>query len=750
MSIRGKALIVLGVILFLLMGTMIPFGVFQYRTIRDQSIDDTVKEFTSLLQDAIRAKEDVWLTNALQIAENPLIKEAIVSEDRESAFAMLQQYGDIFRESTNFANVQVHLIDASRRSFVKSWDFESYGEDLSYSTAYRHALEKGEGLVTMEQAPKGLRLKGLFPVIVDGETVGLVNFEGGLNSIKRDFEERGLHFLYFLDDAYLDIATGLGEAPKVGRYLLSQSDFDETYLSYVEERFGEEWSDSGADPNGTGADVHDAATSREASGEASYILDDRYLTVLHPVTRHDGEKLGVFIVAEATEQVMLVVNKNRTLLVTIFSVVLATFAVLTAILFVFVGVGIVRPLRRVVGFAQDLADGDLTQTIDADRKDEIGEVAKAVRNMGDRLRDVVANIRLATESVDSGTGNVSASAQMLSEGSSEQAASVEETSASMEEISSQVRSNAENAAQTEKISGAVAQEAEETSAAVGAAVEAMRAIAEKISVIDEIAQRTNMLSLNAAIEAARAGEAGKGFAVVASEVRKLAERSRDAAAEITELARTAGETVEVGGEKIKSLVPSVRQTAELVQEITATSREQSTGAEEVTKTLQQLDQVVQSNAAAAEELASTAEELTTQTRTLDDTVSFFHTDQTGSAEVEGVNFATIRFKHLQWKSRLRGYITGDRMIDRSEAVSDRECALGEWYFGPGLERFGDLPAMKRIEEPHRQLHLLVREIMDLTDAGDRAGAFRKLDELGPLSEEIVELLHEVEGALRGR
>ncbi|MBF0285497.1 MAG: methyl-accepting chemotaxis protein [Magnetococcales bacterium] len=290
---------------------------------------------------------------------------------------------------------------------------------------------------------------------------------------------------------------------------------------------------------------------------------------------------------------------------------------------------IVKALIQGVTFAQRVAEGDLTATIDIQQKDEVGQLADAMRGMLIKLKSVVEDVRSAASNVSAGSSELSDSAQMLSQGATEQAASIEETSSAMEEMSSNIQQNTDNAQTTEKIAQTASKDAEEGGMAVNEAVSAMKEIAGKISIIEEIARQTNLLALNAAIEAARAGEHGKGFAVVAAEVRKLAERSQTAAGEISHLSASSVQVAEKAGGIISKLVPDIQRTAELVQEIAAASREQNQGAEQINAAIQQLDQVIQQNAGASEEMAATAEELNSQADQLAQAISFFRTGDSG-------------------------------------------------------------------------------------------------------------------------
>ncbi|MBU4244392.1 MAG: HAMP domain-containing protein [Proteobacteria bacterium] len=285
---------------------------------------------------------------------------------------------------------------------------------------------------------------------------------------------------------------------------------------------------------------------------------------------------------------------------------------------------ITGPVRKGVEFATALAQGDLTAKVDVHQRDEIGELAEALREMSDKLTGVVRDVQSATDNVAAGSEELSASSQGLSQGATEQAASIEEVSSSMEQMTANISQNAENAKTTEALAKQAANDARFSGEAVGKTVQAMNSIAEKISIVEEIARQTNLLALNAAIEAARAGEHGKGFAVVAAEVRKLAERSGLAAAEISELSGSSVAIAKKAGEMLHTLVPNIERTAALVQEIAAASNEQNAGANQINHAINQLDSVIQQNASASEEMASTSEELASQGQQLQTTMAFFN------------------------------------------------------------------------------------------------------------------------------
>ncbi len=354
------------------------------------------------------------------------------------------------------------------------------------------------------------------------------------------------------------------------------------------------------------------------------------------------------------------VNRTSTMMIT---VLIVAFVVGIGVS-ILITKGIVSPIVNVVKVAEKVREGDLRVTIEVDRRDETGDLLLSMKNMveslqgmanaassiaaGDltvslaphsehdvlgtalyemttKLRHTITEVRAGANALSSAAAQVSSTSQSLAQGTTEQAASIEETSASLEQMNASITQNADNSRQTEQMALKGAQDASDGGKAVGESVSAMKDIAKKISIIEEIAYQTNLLALNAAIEAARAGEHGKGFAVVATEVRKLAERSQNAAKEIGSVAENSVNVAERSGALLFELVPSIKKTADLVQEVAAASREQASGVEQINRAMSQVDQVTQRNASAAEELSSTAEELSAQAESLQQLLAFFRT-----------------------------------------------------------------------------------------------------------------------------
>jgi methyl-accepting chemotaxis protein len=333
-----------------------------------------------------------------------------------------------------------------------------------------------------------------------------------------------------------------------------------------------------------------------------------------------GTKMGSLTIGYRTSALVESARKLAAIMVTsaLVAVIIASLGVTYIVRTL-----IVRPLNTAVAAANRLAEGDLTVPVEVTGNDEIGQLLGAMKNMHEKLRQVVADVKTVSGHVGSWSQELSSGAAQMSQGATDQASSAEQASASVEEMNSTIRQNADNAQQTEKIAQKSAADAIESSKAVSEAMVALKEIAGRISIIGEIARQTNLLALNAAIEAARAGEHGRGFAVVASEVRKLAERSQSAAAEIGQLSKKTSEVSERAGAMLTRLVPDIQKTADVVQEISASSKEQAAGADQINAAIQRLNDIIQKNVGAAESMSATSGELAHQADQLQSTVAFF-------------------------------------------------------------------------------------------------------------------------------
>ena len=525
-------------------------------TIRNQA-----KELRIKTKELLEAKKKVWLTNALQLATNPLIKDAMLHRDRGRLINVLEHYGAIFKKNTGFKNVNVHVIDSQLQSFVKSWAPKDFREPLDYSGAYKCVIDTGKPLVTLEPSPKGLRLKGLFPIKNGGKFTGIVNFEGGLNSIKRSLKPQSIDFLYFLSDSYIDLAKKLKSQKRVGRHVLSQKDCDEQFLDY-------------------------ALRSRNViDHKRDYSFDESYLTVALPIEDIEGKKVGMFLIGRPTELVTETIRKNEALIWRVYLFLFMGFVTLM--------IGVTFALNKLV-------------------VSPIEDIIEVLRSNSDNLLSASQQIADSSHTIAEGAGEQASTLEEISSSLEEVTSMTRQNSESCSDASVFVQ-------EMEQAALHGVDTMERMNSAIGKINESSKETAKIIKTIDEIAFQTNLLALNAAVEAARAGEAGKGFAVVAEEVRSLAQRSAEAAKSTSALIVQSQSNTKNGvvvakevGDILKKLAAEVTKVTSVFREVSAASSEQTQGIEQINRAVAQIELVTQENASSAEQSASFSGELSSQ------------------------------------------------------------------------------------------------------------------------------------------
>jgi len=744
----------------------------QLNGMKDTELIRTKKLLSDLLDNELNAKKDTWLSNALQIAFNQNIVDALDANDREKTIEILKNYGKTFKENTNFKNVEIHIIDSELNSFVKSWETSGHGESLTYSDAYKEIKKTRKPLVTMEPSSKGLRLKGLFPVLKQGRFLGIANFEGGLNSIKINLKSRDIEFLYFMDEQYLDIAKKLKSEPRIKNYYLSQNDVDKAFLNYVV----------------TELDLE----KKKKKG----VFDKKYFTVALPVEDFSGQKKGFFILGKKAELVTETINASAQAIYKVIGILSLIILLLVVSIISIINIYVTRPLGNVVDSMKAFAhgEGDLTVRIKVASKDEIGELGRwfnlFIQKLNGILLDVVDNtqtlgassnelsgvsgqmmldagevstqansVAAATEEMTSNMNSVAAAMEQVSMNVNQVAAATEEMTATINEISV-------NMGKTSSITANAVAEAENASKKINELGISARDIGKVTESIQDISEQTNLLALNATIEAARAGEAGKGFAVVASEIKILANQTAEATVHIRQKIEGVQLLSNQAVEEIGLVTKIIRDVNELVGSVVTAVEEQTATTSEIANNVNQTssgfrdvnENIAQATAVAnqiAREIALVDHASTAMTGNSDRvTESVEDLNKlaqkmsllTGQFKLSDKRFhaGPIKLAHSIWKKKLSDMVVGKVQLSSFQVTGHHDCEFGQWYFTEGCDKYGENSTFKMIDAQHEKVHAAARQIAELFNDDKKGEAKDLFLEFKNITGKLFEMLDKFE------
>jgi methyl-accepting chemotaxis protein len=626
-------LFVLGTFIPVSLSVLIVIGTISSRQAKKDGIDLAVSKSQGVasnvkiyMNQAVEGLNSITSTlRAVKVSNNPkredvnrIIKEALKSNNSYLAIWQMWEKNAFDNRDGDFSNDPIYNKTGGRMGLTYYRDKNAIqteiGEMADYDETYytipksiekMAVLEPYKYTYTGDAADSVYETTVAMPLMIGGKFEGAVGIDISLESLKQIISGEKIYNSGFaaIISNELQIAAHPDSTLR-GKFLNEIEKYD---IENVKEAIGK------------GKIYYNTGKSAKTGKEV--------LRCFTPVKIGDSETPWSVMVEIPFAEISAAARKMITLIALLG--ILGTILVTTVVYFL--SKAITDPIKGTAAFAQEIAAGNLdAEVMHTDRTDEIGDMTRAQRDMATKLKEVLVKIWLSAENIYSASQYLNSTSLSLSEGANEQAASTEEVTASMEEMVSSINQNADNARQTEVIAGKASKDIEQGSVAVITAVDAMKQIAEKISVIGVIAEKTDLLAINAAIEAARAGEHGKGFAVVASEIRKLAERSQDAAKQIDDLTKSTVKTADQSGIELQRIVPDIQKTALLVQEISVASMEQNEGANQIINAVTQLNSVTQANASVSEEMASSSEELYAQVEQLKELISFYKSSEISS------------------------------------------------------------------------------------------------------------------------